>query len=392
MTAVQRFLTRGLRGGEAARKLEQEVLAAGAEAVPELIAALTSGNDRAFLPVWRILRRMRDPELIERLVHVMAPAMDYRVRIVVFDVLGRSRDVRAKEPLVRALTWRSGRRLAARALGYLGDGSVVPKLHETLTSLLPSSDRSEATDAIYGWLESLAEEGDPRPVMDAISISEAMARLEDFRATSMALYLTGLGVAHSSGFPQASEIRGEAVRALAVMPVPHVMEAVEMALSDPDEDVARAAVRVAWWFRSAAACRILQAHLRVGEDVLTDVVKASLDDILRSRSHTVGGVSAVVDWGELCAQLDPRFCYRNGEPLDITKLFDEQCVQDGGPAARQELELISGRDFGLDPNSTVAAEPSAAERAWAWWEGLDPAPEPGLLVRWARVVGAPPDS
>jgi HEAT repeat protein len=239
----------------------------GSGAVPLLISALASPNGEVVRLALGALRQLKDTRAVAPVIDLLqlphASSSFHEEAIRVLEALG---DQRAVKPLLSLLLCEvhEVHHSAAKALGELGDTSVVPYLIETL-STMGSSVRCRAIVDALGCLRS----GEAtEPLIDLVGSNRAYS---DISLTSMALSALGnirdpraLSVLIKFCRHSESQLRYHATVALGKLGDKRAFDAIMSRLSDEDS-----------WIRGTAVSalgdlRDLRAIQPIIERLLTD--------------------------------------------------------------------------------------------------------------------------
>lgn len=359
--------------GPEAEAAAASLVAAGAAALPPVIAAIRAGAGA----VWRlqdVALSLRGSELVPELIqHLGDPSTD--VAMTVFEALGRTREHRALEPLLGALAG-SRRELAITALGDLADPGAVPKLLEIVDGMVALPGISEILDRT-AQVEN--EEVDEAPLRLLPKVLIALAKLGSFERASL---LAGLSHYRSKDpYSDASLIRIESVEAMQHVYFPGMFQELKAALGDEDAEVRLKAVDALFYLGTREAIEELLAHLKDPSSTVVSHIVYRLQGLTADRLE---GQDGDAWWREHQKEYSAGVCHRLGQPMDVSRIIS--LLED--PADRksvlQELRIITGQDFGFNPAVQIPPPDEVAEQAREWWRKEGHRFETGRLYKYGH--------
>lgn len=361
-----------------AEKAAVQLISIGMPAVPGIIDAIRNNQGAAWL-LGAVLAEISHPDLVPVLAGFLQEE-NLDVRIAAFDALGLSGDERALQPLLKALS-DSRRKRAVSALGALGNPNAIGKLLEIAREIL---DRPFAVDVIEGKPGVREEDFDRFELITLIDVVIALAKLGNYEIAPVAIPLTrydGKDIDDSN----APYIRHEAVRTLQYAVLPGVFHALQVALRDSDADVRLAAVDAAFYLGVREAISELISCLQDENPMVLNNVLASLHGLTGECFEEDATLEELQGWWRQHeGDYDHGVCYRLGKPLyipDIIALLADRRVR---RSVSQELKVITGRDFGYNPDIPTYSGKRLMARAQRWWKAEGHRFERGALYKYGQ--------
>lgn len=293
------------------------------------------------------LLRMRGPEVTAALTGLLAES-DAFLPSIAAEALGRAGDARAVRPLLdlygNEMKSESARGAAARALGELGDGGVVPELLKTAREVAGSERREERVGLVCAAAAGLARLGNQELAEAVARLALSQDRVVADEAAFALKHVVGRGLfpaLRKARRSRMTEARQESLRAIYYLGIPESIEEL-ISYAEGGDDSAPDLVYEA----------VLYLHDLTGQDF-----KWNIDPKELRRW-----------WKQNRAQYEPGVSYRLGRPSDLNGLAELLAATEAARLGERfdELRLITGEDFGLDPFRPAEAQPEVAERAQKW--------------------------
>jgi HEAT repeat protein len=286
-----------------------------------------------------------------------------------FAILQETRDGRAVQPLIGYLldenNLPTGRRLAARLLGELGDPAALDALHRVARS---------DTEKL---LAQANEEYELDPARLALVVSQACAQLGDHSLAPVANFFAEHQATDEEN-PELPVLREQAVQALAWVVGDGMIAALRAALNDEGLETRRAAIDALFYLGA----------VEVVGDLLALSADPALGNHARVRVHDLTGAPLTDDadalrkwWMSHGAALPSGVCLRAGAPIAMAEVVEQLAEPNLRELILQELQVRTGKRF------DTAADPAAAARAWLAAEGKRF--EPGGLYKSGHRVAFP---
>ena len=362
-----------VRGTDASVAVEA-LIARGTDALPALCSAIEEG--RAFTTARTLLGWLDVTDRVEMLISL---ATDPRqsVRSAAIDQLGRTGDLRAVDAIMQAAAGDTYPADCIRALGDFGSPVARAPLRSIITRSLGDVARPERLSELC---EIATREGDPSELNLAAWGGHALAKLGDFSLTEVAATLARLRPSGDLA-TEAVLIRLRAIAALDVSVGPGIAAVLADCVSDPDGEVADAAVRAQLHLgRIRAADQWLNMFDPEDGDLVPSARRALSE--LTGRQPPKDANEARAWWTKRSKRYDPDVCYRFGVPASPVRLVVDAHRPDSA-IARIELQQMLGLPFLESTLSPPPAAELAALDAW-WHEHAGDFPF-GKLHRWGRT-------
>jgi hypothetical protein len=254
--------------------------------------------------------------------------------------------------------------LAAEALGELGDPRAIEVLLNVSNHILSEPD---IAPAIGGLPLPEDVEVDESMLRLLLSVAIALAKLGNHTMASIVISL--LHYNSSDVYSDDEMIRTQAARALQYIVGSGIFRALQDALHDAYDEVRLNAIDAIFYLgiRDAISELILCVNdesTRVSEHVLTrlgDLTGKRFEDAVQLEDLQMW-------WSQHEKEYDSGICYRLGKPLwlpDVIALLKKKLQKS---QVIQELQIITGLDFGYSPHVAVKSQTAVLKRAQAWWE------------------------
>lgn len=309
------------------------------------------------------LLRMRGPEVTAALTGLL-DERDPFLPSLAAEALGRAGEAGAVQPLLdlyrHELKSDSARAAAALALGELGDLSVVPELLKTAREIAESARLEERAALVCAAAAGLAKLGN-----------------QDLAETVATLALS-----------TDSQVADEAAFALKHVVGRGLFPALRKARRSTMTEARQEALRAIYYLGISESIAELISYVKDGDDSAPDLV---YDAIRYLHDLTGQDFEWSIDpaelrkwWKQNGAQFSPGVCYRLGRPFDLNDLAELLAATEA-PRLKErldELHVITGEEFGLDPSRPVEEQPEVAERAREWLRENAGSYERGAVYRY----------
>jgi HEAT repeat protein len=317
-----------------------QLAAMGMLAVPAILDAIRKNPERSNSALRETILQMHDPKLVDVFIELIHND-DINLVMTAFKGLGQSGDKRAMNPLIDYLlapdnleTYRS---LAASALGELGH-------REAIASLLKTTD-----EAIKDDMPKLA-----------ISTVIALAKLGNHDKASIAIALTR--------YKDDPIIRANAAEALQYSIGPGMFSALQGALHDNYFEVRLSAVDAMFYLGVREAIHELISSTNDDDESVANNALVRLRELTGERFVDPSMESLSRWWHDHGRTLQEMVCYRLGRPLWIPDIIAALEKPDTRMQVCKELKIITGKDFGFNPEILSDDQNDLQQRAQSWWE------------------------
>lgn len=326
-------------GEEAAARLA----AAGADAAPAIIQAMRGESPGKSFYLRRALLQIRDPKLVPLMTGLLDEE-DAVLRSTAFEVLGRSRDERALQPLLDRLTAEKNtadvRLSAGDALGELRDVRAIPALLGLVEEAGGKRLTSHGAELLVAAVVALAKLGRQEKAPAVIALAGSRDLITRVSAVKALKYLAGPGL-----FPalrkamraRTNEIRLDAIEAVAYLGSKESIEELGRRISDANPDFSTEKI----------------ARLR-------DLTGEEFDFYARPEKirRSLAGLKKV---------FEPGVCYRLGRPIWLPDVMAQLKTPFRLRKTVEELRVITGEDFSRGRQVKAGEQPWLFEEAEEWW-------------------------
>jgi hypothetical protein len=365
-----------------AKKAVAKLVAIGMPAVPSIIDTIRLRSAtpiwKSRTPTWRlrqVLHQIHHPDLIPVLIGLLQDESS-DLAITAFEVLGQSRDQRALQPLLNALSSDLTDFLAIPALGELGNPQGIKPLLKVAGEIL-----QEPNVALVIEGKPVHEDFYEVPLTLLPKIIIALAKLGNYEIAPLTIPLTHYHAhTHSS---EEKDIRITATEALQYVVIPGMFPALQAALHNEDQEVRLEAVAAMFYLGIKEAIPELIACVQDENSMVRNNVLVRLHDLTGTWFKDDAKVGDLQEWWEQHqAEYERGVCYRLGKPLhlpDVIVLLDDI---NNRKTIMQELKVITGVNFGSHPDVVSQSPGILVQLAQEWWKEEGHKFEDGCLYKY----------
>jgi hypothetical protein len=321
------------------------------------------------------LHQIHHPDLIPVLIGLLQDESS-DLAITAFEVLGQSRDQRALQPLLDALSSHLTDFLAIPALGELGNPQAIKPLLKVAEEILQEPNVSLVIEG-----KPVHEDFYEVPLTLLPKIIIALAKLGNYEIAPLAIPLTHYHAhTHSS---EEKDIRITATEALQYVVVPGMFPALQAALHNEDHEVRLEAVDAVFYLGIKEAIGELIACIHDESSVVVNNVLFRLHDLTGVWFNDDDQVSELQQWwSQHQNQYESGVCYRLCKPLNLPDVIALLKEPNQGKPVIQELKIITGVDFGLNLCFQSQAQDELVKRTLQWWHKEGHRFEDGCLYKY----------
>jgi HEAT repeat protein len=352
-----------------------QLVSIGMPSVPAVINAIRAHPGST----WRlceVLRQIHHPDIVPILIELLQEE-DTDLVITAFQALGQSKDQRALQPLLDALSGLS-ESMATKALGELGNPQAVEGLLKVAQEIL---NKPHVSQAIEGKLDIDEEDFDDSPLRFLPEVIIALAKLGNYEMAHIVIPLTRYQ--SEDVYSDAEIIRTNATKALQYVVLPGMFPALQAALHDDYNEVRLQAVDAVFYLGIKEAIGELIACVQDESSVVVNNVLVRLHDLTGTWFKDDVQTDELQEWWkQQQTNYEGGVCYRLGKPLhlpDVIALLEE-------PNQRkpiiQELKIIAGVDFSLNVRFESQGQDELVQRALQWWQQEGHRFEDGCLYKY----------
>ena len=352
-----------------------QLVSIGMPSVPAVINAIRAHPGSP----WRlceVLRQIHHPDIVPILIELLQEE-DTDLVITAFQALGQSKDQRALQPLLDALSGLS-ESMATKALGELGNPQAVEGLLKVAQEIL---NKPHVSQAIEGKLDIDEEDFDDSPLRFLPEVIIALAKLGNYEMAHIVIPLTRYQ--SEDVYSDAEIIRTNATKALQYVVLPGMFPALQAALHDDYNEVRLQAVDAVFYLGIKEAIGELIACVQDESSVVVNNVLVRLHDLTGTWFKDDVQTDELQEWWkQQQTNYEGGVCYRLGKPLhlpDVIALLEE-------PNQRkpiiQELKIIAGVDFSLNVRFESQGQDELVQRALQWWQQEGHRFEDGCLYKY----------
>lgn len=350
--------------GEEASRAAARLAEIGMPALGAVVEAVkrTSGPSEALSSA---LLRMRGPEVTEALTKLLDESDPFLPGLAA-KALGGTGDARAVRPLLDLYgdetKSESSRGAAALALGELGDVSAVPELLKTAREIAASERLEERAALLCAAAAGLAKLGNQESAEAVASLALSPDSLVADEAAFSLRHVVGRGL-----FP-----------------------ALKKARQSTTTETRQEALRAIYYLGLRESIEELLAYVEGGDDSAPDLVYDAiryLNDLTgQDFAWSIEPAELRKWWKKHRAQFDPGVCYRLGRPFDLNSLAELLAATEATRLVErlQELHVITGEAFGLDPFRPAEGQPEVATHAQEWLRGNAGGYERGAVYKYGH--------
>lgn len=369
-----------------AKKSARELIAMGMVVVPTIIETIR----RLSVSIWeanKITRRLRqvllqinDSDLVPVLIDLLQDE-NYELVLTAFESLGKSKDSRALQPLVDALSSELTDLMAIEALGELGNDRAIEPLLRVAEEILLNPHV-----ALIIKEKHIHEEFYERPLTLLPRIIIALAKLGNYKIAHLAIPLSQYHASTCSS--EEIDTRIMATRSLQYVAIPGMFRALQAALHDEDNEVRWEAVEAMFYLGVKEAIPEL---MQCVEDESAEIVNNVLwrlheltgtwfDDGFRLNPVRVEELQ--LWWEQHQNEYESGICYRLGKPFSLPDAIDLLKEPNWQVGVLRELKIITGVDFGFNPSVEDHDWGEVLRIAQGWWEVERHRLEAGCLYKY----------
>lgn len=293
------------------------------------------------------VRRMNRPELVPALAELLKERGALLATIAA-QALGRAGDERAAGPLLELFKDESSpppaRREAALGLGRLRASNAAADLREALAKL---------------------ERGKKDRQSAALTRDTAVA-------LAMLGAQEGAGAVLALAEHRSNEIREEAAAGLKHFVGRGLFPVLQKALRSKSTDLRQEALEAVFYLGLRESVEELIAYVERGDAGAPELIDAALRRLHDLSGEEFGWNVKPADvrgwWKQNEGRYEPNVCHRLGKPIDLSNFVKLLATDVEGERERllEELRVITGEEFGLDPFKPVGEQSEVAERARKW--------------------------
>lgn len=375
MEEISQLIQETIADEASAEKAVAKLVSIGMPSVPAVINAIRSGSG----DIWKlsqVLLQIRHPDLVPVFIELLQQKNTDLIMIA-SEGLGQSRDERALQPLLNALS--DGRQsMAVEAMGELRNPQAVEPLVKVAKEILNQPSVSQAIEEI---LDIDKEDFDESPVRFLPTIIIALAKLGNYEIAPVTISLTRY---HSDGiYSDAEIIRTNATKALQYVVTPGMFPALQAALNDDYDEVRLQAVDSLFYLGTKEVIPELIACVQDENSIVRNNVLVRLHDLTDTWFKDDAKVGELQEWWEQHqTEYERGVCYRLSKPLhlpDVIVLLDDIYNQ---KTIMQELKVITGINFGSHPDAVSQSPGVLVQLAQEWWKEEGHNFEDGCLYKY----------
>lgn len=315
----------------------------GSPAAPLVVEAIRRSKPMPSDQLMDIIPEMRAPEIVPLMIQLLRDSNPF-VAVVAARALGSSKDSRAFEPLVNlvcdetlSITLRGW---AADALAELGDARAVPELLGIVRAIAAKRKLKEQAQLVRFITVALAKLGNQDAAEIAISMVSHRVRYVREEGALTLKHVVGRGLfsaLHLALRSKSKTVRDEAIDSISFLGLRESIKELIAVVEDDGSD---------WDLMLNALYR------------LRGLTGEEFDEADQWRDW----------WTSHQSEFTPSVCYRMGKPLDMKEFVS--LLQKAEPLALvwllEELYIITGERFGLQPFKLIEEQDETLTRAQNW--------------------------
>jgi HEAT repeat protein len=383
MSETEILVQQAKKKGRNAEIAAEKLVARGVSSISHIIAAVRSSSDIEAWQLSKVLFQIRDPDIVPIYVDLIN---DKNLNLVLpaIRVLGWSRDSRALLPLTTYLAdiekGSTRRSLAVDALGELGYGEAISSLIQAKNKILEDS---TIAALIKGEPLQDDQDIDESDLSLLLSLAVALAKLGDHSMTPVVLALTHYRSADVYSDDQI--VRTKAADALKYVVAPGLWRAMVDALQDEDYEV-RMKVTDAMFYLGAK--EVIEKLIAKTDDENSHVRENALIRISDLTGVSIDRDTNRVNLEKWWRNEEQRFstgvCYRMGKPIRLAEIIELLATPRWRRQITQELQVVTGNDFGFSAYVSPKFQGEVLERARKWWVREGGKYEEGQLFKYGH--------